>query len=421
LTLVCHGELYRRRPAPAFLTEFYLWVSLGGVIGGAFAGLAAPYLFNNIYEYPILIVAALLALPGALAGGLPGFVRKTWPVLLLCAGVLAARLIIGSELPVTADFACRVIAVLIVLLILLRYGQPAHVVALVALAFIFTGAWSPGLNRVDIARSFFGVHQVIDTADGRYRVLFHGTTIHGAMRLRDEAGAPVAGKPEPLTYYHSDGPIAQAIAAARETHGFFGNVAVVGLGAGSLACMRRDPERWTFFDIDPEVVRIARDPKLFRYLSSCAADAPIVLGDARLTLAAAPDRYELIVLDAFSSDAIPVHLLTREAFAGYLGRLAPHGAIVVHISNRHLDLAPVVAAAGAELGLTALYRAHGVAERLSTDFRASTVAMVLVRDVADVPALLRQGWSVMPPVRSVRAWTDDYSNILGAMLRRHDR
>ena len=161
----------------------------------------------------------------------------------------------------------------------------------------------------------------------RHRLLFHGTTIHGAERIRAEAGQLLPARPEPLTYYYFGGPISEAIEAARGAQHHVDQVAVVGLGTGSLACHRREGEHWTFFEIDPEVIRIARDPHDFHFLSACAPDERIVLGDARLTLSASSERYDLIVLDAFSSDAIPVHLLTREALGMYLERLTPHGVI----------------------------------------------------------------------------------------------
>ena len=416
LTLACHGELYRRRPAAARLTEFYLCISAGGAIGGAFAGLVAPYLFNNIYEYPILIAGALLALPGAFTGGAPTFLRQAGPLIAAAMGLAIARMTFGDELPSFTDTLCKIATVALVVPIFLRRKQPAQVFGLVVLAFVFTGTWTPGLNRVESSRSFFGIHQVIDTGDGRYRVLMHGTTIHGAERLRDASGAPVSGRPEPLTYYYVGGPLSEAIALTRAAHGGLGSVAVVGLGAGSLACYRAAAEPWTFYEIDPQVVRIARDPRLFRFLSDCAPAAPIVLGDARLTLAAASARYDLIVLDAFSSDTVPVHLLTQEAFVVYLARLAPHGVLVVHVSNRHLDLAPVVAAAAAANGLVAARKDEELGDLADAKFKAGSSVVALARDSADLAGLA--GWGHLGATPTVSAWTDDYSNILGAMVRR---
>jgi hypothetical protein len=309
--------------------------------------------------------------------------------------------------------------VLLVGLIFLRRKQPAVVFALVVFAFVFTGAWTPGLNRIETTRSFFGVHQVIDTADGAFRVLMHGTTIHGAARLRGESGGEPVGQPEPLTYYYFGAPISEAIEAPRAAHDGLANVAVVGLGAGTLACHRKDPEHWTFYEIDPEVIQIARNPRMFRFLSECAPSASIVLGDARLTLAASGARYDLIILDAFSSDTIPVHLLTREAIAIYLSRLAPHGAVVIHGTNRHLDLVPVVAAAAGPAGLVAFLKEEGKGDPVSAGFKAGSTVLALARDPADLGGLPAQaGWRRVEPVGAVAAWTDDYSNVLGAMIRR---
>ena len=418
LALLCHGELYRRRPSPSHLTEFYFYTSLGGVLGGAFAGLFAPYAFSNVYEYPILIAAALLAMPGMFANGARGVIRAAWPVFAAIVAVVAARVLVGPKLPDALDIAFKVTTVLLVALIFLRRKQPAFVFALVTLAFVFTGAWTPWLNRIEIARSFFGVHQVIDTADGKYRLLFHGTTIHGAMRLLDGNGRPVDGRPEPLTYYYSGGPISEGIAFARSAHRL-NRVAVVGLGAGSLACHSQDGESWTFYEIDPEVVRIAQDSRLFNFLSACAPQAGIVLGDARLTLAAAPERYDLIVLDAFSSDAIPAHLLTREAFAIYRQHLSPRGTIVIHISNRHLDLAPVLAAEAAADDVVALIKENRQAQTIDDRLNARSVAMVLTRQDADLGDLTQQGWRKALVDPSIPNWTDDYSNIFKLMVRKY--
>jgi hypothetical protein len=419
LALACHGELYRRRPAAAHLTEFYLWISAGGAVGGAFAGLLAPYLFNNVYEYPLLIAAAVLALPGVFNGGAAGFLRTAGPMLAAAAAVVAARLAIGGEVPNYADFICKVASVVLVGLIFIRRKQPAVVFGLVVFAFVLTGAWTPGLNRLETIRSFFGVHQVIETGDGSFRVLMHGTTIHGAWRLRDDSGIALAGRPEPLTYYYRGGPLSESIELTRAAHGGLANVAVVGLGAGSLACYRQDAEHWTFYEIDPTVIRIARDPRMFRFLSDCAPSAQVVLGDARLTLAAADTRYDLIVLDAFSSDTIPVHLLTAEAFAIYVSHLTPHGVLAIHGSNRHLDLVPVIAAAAQSAGLVALHKDEQIGDLVAAKFKASSSVIALAHDRADLRGLAaRDGWRPLAPSAAVAPWTDDYSNVLGAMIRR---
>ena len=415
LTLICHGELYRRRPAPAHLTEFYFFSSFGGVLGGAFAGLLAPYLFNNIYEYPLLILAALLVAPALYVMSATRIVRQIWPVLAAIAAVVIARFVFDVRVPDSLGVICKIAAVGLVILVMLWRQNPALVFSLTALIFVFTGAWTPGLDRVSLARSFFGVHQVTDTADGEYRLLFHGTTMHGAMRLRDN-GKPLTGRPEPLTYFYFGGPIGEGIEMARKAHGL-AHVAVVGLGGGALACHRKDGEIWTFYEIDPEVVRIAQDPKLFRFMPECAPQAPVVLGDARLTLVNASAPYDLIVLDAFSSDSIPVHLLTREALKIYLGRLAPRGQIVVHISNRYLDLTPVVGAAADMVGLVPYFKNEDI-DFVKSGYKSSSTVMLLTRseiDLGDAP--VGRGWKrVHAPADAM--WTDDFSNILGALVQR---
>ena len=211
--------------------------------------------------------------------------------------------------------------------------------------------------------------------------------------------------------------MAEAIDAARAAHGGLGMSPWSGSVPGSLACHRKAGEHWTFFEIDPEVIRIARDPRLFTFLSSCAPDAPVVAGDARLTLEASPDRYDLIVLDAFSSDSIPVHLLTREALAGYLSKLSPRGVIVAHISNRHLDLAPVVANVAQSQGLVSFLREDDRAGDFMTTFESNARVVAMAREAGDTGSVAGS-WTPLRPDPASALWTDDYSNILGIMLRK---
>jgi spermidine synthase len=419
IALACHGEAYRLRPAASRLTEFYLWTSFGGVLGGVFAGIAAPHLFNYTYEYPILIVAALVVLPGLFAGGARRFIGEAAPGLIASAVVLALWLLIGARLPLSAETPMQVALVGLAALMLFQAKRPARFAGLVVFAFLLTGLWQPGLGRVKTFRSFFGVHQVVDTADGTHRLLFHGTTIHGAERIRTEAGQVLPARPEPLTYYYVGGPLSQAVAAARGAQRRLDQVAIVGLGTGSLACQRLEGEHWTFFEIDPEVIRIARDAQNFHFLSACAPREPIVLGDARLTLSAASQRYDLIVLDAFSSDAIPVHLLTREALGMYVQHLTPHGVIAFHVSNRNMELASVVAAFGKAEGLAAYDKQDDQAGDFTENYRANAEVVVLARNAADLGDLPSwRGWRKLDPTPGVAAWTDDYSDILRAILRK---
>jgi hypothetical protein len=416
LALLCHGELYRRRPAPARLTEFYLWTSFGGVLGGVFAALVAPHIFVLVYEYPILITAALFVLPNVFGGGSTRIVVETGPVLILTVLAIVARSVLGIRLPAAAELPFQIALVALVAGMLLQRERPARFIALIVLGFVLTGLWQPGYNRVGAERSFFGVNQVVETTDGRYRLLYHGTTLHGVERIADSAAG---SSPEPLSYYYSGGPIWEGIDAVRIARGGLGHVAIVGLGTGALACYKRGGEEWTFYEIDAAVVRIARDPHYFTFISACAPDLPVVVGDARLTLAASVQRYDLIILDAFSSDTIPVHLLTREAIAGYLSRLRDGGVMLMHISNRYMELAGVVAAVGAAERLVAFVKEDHRPKASPFDFKNNAEVVVLARrqdDLGDLPQ--RSGWHELSPEPGVPAWTDDYSNILGAILRK---
>jgi spermidine synthase len=416
LALLCHGELYRRRPVPALLTEFYLWMSLGGVVGGVLAALVAPQIFTLVYEYPILIVAALLALPGMLAGDRKRLLAETAPVLGLAAAAIVAQSLLDIRLPGAAAYGFQIMLVGLAAIMLLQRRRPQRFLALVVLGFVLTGLWQPGFNRIAAVRSFFGVHQIIETADGAFRLLYHGTTVHGAERIADtESGAA----PEPLTYYYRGGPISESIEALRTARGALRHVAIVGLGSGTLSCYRRGGEQWTFFEIDPAVAQIARDPSLFTYVSACAPDIPVVLGDARLTLAASRQRYDLIILDAFSSDVVPVHLLTREAIDGYLARMEDGGALVLHLSNRYMELGGVIAAVAGGEGLVATFKDDDRAIPVPLDYKANASVAVLARRSADLGALpTRPGWHERKPDPAIRIWTDDYSNVLGAILRK---
>ncbi|WP_244064150.1 fused MFS/spermidine synthase [Bradyrhizobium sp. Ce-3] len=413
IALACHGELYRRRPQPARLTEFYLWTSFGGMIGGLFAGLIAAHIFNGIAEYPILVLAALLAMPGAFAGGLDRFLRQSGPGLALAALILGIMWL-HVRMPAHAAMPIEITLIVLAGVLVLVRRQPAVFFGLAVLAFAIARL-DPLFTPIEQVRSFFGVHRVVEDRSGQFRLLVHGTTLHGAERVRNADGTPVSGRPEPTTYYYFGGPISAAIAAARTTQGRLANVAVVGLGTGSLACHRHDGEAWTYFELDPQVVRIARDPALFRFLGECGADIPIVLGDARLTLTASAERYDLIVLDAFSSDSIPVHLLTREAFAGYLSHLTDHGIIVLHISNRHLALRAPAAAVGVAEGLVAFAKAQLPPDMTDNDMRSASDVVVFARDEKDLGDLPTQGWTRVDP-GSRAVWTDDYADILSAVL-----
>jgi SAM-dependent methyltransferase len=283
--------------------------------------------------------------------------------------------------------------------------------ALCAAALLAVGMLpTPGRESLFQERTFFGIHKVHRVEATQAIELLHGSTLHGVQSLRPEL------RDEPLSYYGRQGPTGQFFAAWRKVAAGPQRVALVGLGGGALACYRIPGERWTVFEIDPVVERLARDPRYFRFLSDCAPDAEVRIGDARLRLAALPDgSFDLLILDAFSSDSIPTHLLTREAFALYVQHLAPGGVILLHISNRHLDLAPVVARLAAETRLTA--RVNGYAPGPDAPPLTSPSTWVaLARTAGDLSALDgNAAWKPLTAATDTPAWSDDHADLIGAM------
>ena len=419
VALVCHGRLAADRPHPRHLTGFYLWIALGGALGGVFNALVAPVAFNALTEYPLVLVAACLCLPARDRRN--GVVARRLDLgvpLLLGLGLLAALLILGGSsnggrgLPLhPVAYGLVAIACLFQARRPLRFGL--SVAALLAVSSLVATLASDGVLLRD--RSFFGVLQVSAAKDGGYRNLTNGTTLHGAEVV--EPGR----RPVPITYYSPRGPVGDVVRALHE-RGRTDRVAVVGLGAGAMACHSRPGERWTFFEIDPKVERIAGDPRLFTYLRDCQSSAEVVLGDARVSLTREPARrYDLIVLDAFSSDAIPVHLLTREAVELYRSRLADGGVLAFHVSNRFIDLEPVLGDVARATGMTCMDRfdrAPPLREPLATS-RISSHWVTLARQAGDLGAVAEDPDWQQCTRGGGRPWTDDYSNVLTALLRGH--
>jgi hypothetical protein len=422
--MVCHGELYRRRPSAEALTEFYFFMSLGGVLGGMFSSLLAPALFNSVVEYPLLVLAAIACRPEVRAEARKlGVVRAALAVgafALLLLAIDAARIGLDSR----SFKIAFVFALAAAIAILVLRDRPRGLFAATAGAMLLLALTSAGTGLVERTRSFFGVHVIKRTPDGGAHYLMHGNTIHGAERVRDAAGRPLAGRPEPASYFYRGGPFWQAIEAARNAHGGrLGRVAVIGLGMGSLACHARDGEAWSFFEIDPEVIRIAREPRLFRSLSECLPGAPVVIGDGRLTMAASAGRFDLIVLDVFSSDSVPVHLLTAEAVALYKSKLAETGVLVINISNRHMRLEGVVADVAAANGMVMRHKADTAdTGRFTETLKTAAQVAIVARDPSHMGDLEGDGsWRPVPADAARRTWTDDYSNILAPILRRYGR
>ncbi|HET7165193.1 MAG TPA: fused MFS/spermidine synthase [Pseudolabrys sp.] len=413
--LMCHGELARRRPAPQNLTAFYMWISAGGMIGGVATGLVAPHVFNWIAEYPLLVVLAVLCRPGlALPPG-----RSGQSALLGALGI-AVLIVIGFTgyvQTLSNNLFSAVIGVMLGLSV--QYWRaPLPFAAIIAFVFL-SGFYYNENIRSQTVRNFFGVLTIAETSDGRFRVLWHGTVAQGSQRIRDDDGAPVTGRPEMISEFFAGAGIAQVFDAVRARVAGPTSVAVIGLGTGTLACSVRPGDALTYYEIDPDVVRIAQNPEMFNFVSECAPHIPIVIGDARLTLADATDgSYDLIFVDAFLGAAIPIHLLTREAMATYFRKLKPHGIVAMHISNRNLELASVVAGiAEANEAVVRVYDGGDVEEDESQQKWVPRVAAV-ARNQDDFGALgTSPYWPIRDSDRYQRVWSDDYSNITGAVLR----
>lgn len=422
IAMACHGELARTRPAAKYLTGFYVALSFGGMVGGLFAGLIAPFTFSWIAEYPILLALAALCRPSGGNERLPRWSWWYWPFLAALAVALILPAYTTGKMFTWLDTnRVWVIGAVGVLSALLALGLNANrwkIFATVVVALVLLRAYPSDDGRVETVRSFFGVHKIVVTPNGQYHVLMHGTTIHGAEKFQNDDGTPVTGRPEPITYYHKDGGIGQAIAAVRERKGAPLRAAVIGLGSGTLTCASEPGEDWKFFEIDQSMVDTAKDPKYFTYIRKCEPDLKPVIGDARLTFAREPDGiYDLIIVDAYSSDAIPVHLATEEAMKIYKDKLAPQGAVVMHVSNRHLELSSVVVGIADANDLKSWV--YNEDSGRDNEYIFSTSVVVSAREEADVGKLASsEDWALEEADEQQRVWTDDYSNVLGAVWRR---
>jgi hypothetical protein len=412
--MVCHGELARDRPPARHLTEFYLWLALGGALGGLFNALLAPLLFDAVVEYPLAIVLACMLAPargGPAAAARPRLLDLALPALVAAVAALTIQLVKAAGFPAARPLVVLLAAALSFPLYGFSRRPLRFALGVGAVLLVNPAGLAEEARALHAERSFFGVHRVLaDTARG-LNALYHGTTLHGVQRVRPRACG------EPLGYYGRSGPLGEVFAAL-EGRGLH-SVAVAGLGSGAVAAYARPGQRWTFFEIDPAVQRIADDPRYFCYLASAPVRPELVLGDARLSLERASQRFDLIVLDAYSSDAIPVHLLTREAVIVYRSRLAARGVLVFHISNQYFDLAPVVARLAGEAGLLCWVKHAPSGEReRDAGLLPSTYAVAARRD-ADVGALAAAGgWRRLEPGPAAASWTDDYSSLFTVMRSR---
>ena len=407
--MVCHGQLANDRPSSQYVTEFYLWLSVGGALGGLFNALLAPLLFHRVIEYPLMIVLACLLRPSKgerLSRW--DFVSPLIILVLLSAILLTLERMEAPWRPYLVAFIVSVLAAYFLAERPVRFG-------LAILSVLVAGVlYSPELGRtLHAERNFFGVLRVMSDEHETVHYLLHGTTQHGRQFIDP------ALRCQPLSYYHRAGPFGSIAGALTEQRS--PRVAVVGLGAGATACYAVEGEEWTFYEIDPAVVRIARDPAFFSYVDGCSR-APItyVVGDGRLRLKEAPENYySLIALDAFSSDAIPLHLLTREAVGLYVSKLADGGMLAFHISNRHLDLSPVLGSVAKSYSLAALIMRDGeVSPEEARGGKDASMWVVMARRPEDLKRLtVDRRWETLGAPDDFRVWTDDFSNIFSVLWR----
>lgn len=418
--LMCHQTLFANRPKPRHLTEFYLLLPFGGFLGGVFNALLAPVLFPDIWEYLVVIaVVAWLRPAGLVFGDQKHALRRFAGIIMLVSVVVVLALVSGlnparfSNLVQQPIFPIQM-GFLVFMSAVLAYSlkKPGYA-GLAVTAFIvltLSNRQTPDIIYQD--RSFFGAYKVREMKNAADKSVthdfVHGTTLHGVQR-RD------ADRDVPRSYYHPNGPFGDVFKARHDDkRAPMERVAVTGLGAGGMLCWRQPGETWTFYEIDPLVEEIARDPDLFSFIGDCGPETKVVIGDARLTMQNSPAKgYDAIFLDAFSSDAVPMHLLTVEALDVYLSRLKDDGFIVYHISNRHLDLEPVIAGLAKARGLKAYASIRDGFDSMETSKDPTFVpsSLVVVGHVIPKAIVESERWEDLSGSREI-LWTDSHSNIL---------
>ncbi|OUS16830.1 hypothetical protein A9Q97_02045 [Rhodospirillales bacterium 47_12_T64] len=439
ISLYCHGRLASARPPAKYLTNFYIAMSFGGVLGGIFVGILAPTIFSNIYEYALLLILAALLMPRNTKAIISIINRRIGPraesyyadiiFSLLIVGLVSLTRLIQSDDILALKLITTIVAALVLLLLIESVGRPVRLAFSTAICLFLSGQVS-GIsdNFVFQERSFFGVYTVRKTTledtdyqgpEKEIRTAKHGTTIHGTQ---------FTGSLEPLSYYHSDTGLGLLFQSYQDTNKPLRQIGAIGLGTGTVVCYQRPGQNWTFFEIDPLVEKMARDPSMFTYMSECAGDTKVIIGDARLSLQGIDDKaYDLLIADAFSSDSIPIHLLTKEAIDLYRDKVKADGLIILHISNRYFDLEPIVAVTSKASGLhSRIYhyrRDEEAKSRRPYHFNSSWIALAREEKYLDqlipLSSTTQKGkenhWRKLTLDSSHKIWTDDYSNVLSAL------
>ncbi len=412
--MVCHGELARLRPHTNYLTTFYLIMSFAGMLGGMFNTFVAPFIFNAVYEYPIMIVAALLLRPGII--GAVNFklaLQILIPVLLIACGWILYSSV--PDLLEYFDYIAIGLMVLTLLTFVIRNRPVAFAGLTAAIISLSLGLHGLSSRTIYQERSFFGVFSVRDAMiedenkqPEKIHELYHGTTKHGAQRLAN------ALQTAPYMYYSRPGPMGQLFKEFDSQNQSW-TIGTVGLGAGALLCYSKPQQNWTIYEIDPLVIKIAQDAEYFHYLERCGKNAQMKVGDARLSIAAEPaQKFDLLIMDAFSSDSVPTHLLTKEALELYFSKLKPTGILAFHITNRHLMIKKVIADHAQRLKFAALIQEFKPQVDLSS-LIVATDWVVLAKNPQNLELLTQSRlgyWEKLPLYFDMKPWTDDFTNII---------
>ncbi|MGH9548426.1 MAG: hypothetical protein ACRD3W_03585, partial [Terriglobales bacterium] len=407
VALMCHSELAATRPDADRLTEFYLCMSIGGALGGLFNAIIAPRIFVSYVEYPLVLALSCLARRPAYPFGWRSGTR--FAALIAFLSLLSIALIYhysDNWTPVWMDFRVPLVLAVACLLSLTLVGQPRFM-ALAYAAIFFFGAHIWNREYLFIGRNVFGTLQVERFSNG-VDYLTHGNILHGAELMTEKRPH------EPLTYYHHNSPIGHIFEAYDDQ---FANakISLVGLGAGTMAAYAKPGQDWTFYEINPMIERVARDPNLFTYLTDCKATNRIVMGDGRQSIEQAPDGASaLMAFDAFSSDAIPTHMLTREAIQLYLRKLAPHGILAFNISTRCVELRPTLRELARDANLACLYEISGGSNEEATQHKSASTWFVMARSKEDLDRLRssKYNFSLLDANPPASLWTDDFSNLI---------
>jgi hypothetical protein len=412
VAIALHAEMFRLRPAVGHLTRFYLAMSFGGMLGGLFCALIAPLVFDWSYEHPLLVLAAALLVPQIALVPWPAALHRLLSIAISVTALIISYLV-DRMLPGVSNMAAMAGSITISLLALACLGRRwAFAVSLAALMLSY-GGWQTMAITAEGSRtrSYFGIYEVGMRYGDTARTLTHGTTLHGIQNL--EPGLET----EPTSYYARRSGVGLALGNAAALYGPNADVGVIGLGSGTLACYARPGQNWTFFEIDRQMVDVAR--RSFTFLRQCAPQAQVVLGDARLTMATQPPgRLHMLAVDAFSSDAVPMHLLTREALAVYGRAVQPNGIILFHISNRYLDLEPVIADLARSGGWTSAMLPYDPTEEEEVLNATVSVWVAMSRNPRAIDRLVELSgddslnWQVLEPTEGFEGWTDDHASIL---------